>query len=95
MSITELRRKLRTLKKLKRDLRKGSVERKDVNRRMKLMKAELKDLLKPTAQKEELINRITELRTKLHKPITVDLRNYTEEQLTIHLERLQNARTKM
>ncbi len=91
MQITELKKKIRSLKKLKRDLRKGTEERKRINHKLRESKTDLNDLINPDSEKLSIIAEITKIKESKGTTVIIDLRNYTKKQLLFHLERIKNG----
>ena len=86
----ETRKQLRALRKLKRQTQPHSPERLQLNRQIRVVKKELAtrdEVLKPDVEKQILITELTELYKRRSRPVLVDFRVYTVEQLQVHLQR--------
>jgi signal recognition particle subunit SEC65 len=88
MTLSELKREIRRFRKIKKHLRVGSPERKEVNKRLKELKQQYIACINPDQEKQKLIDELTTWYTIHRKPMLVDFRSYTTEQLTVHLARL-------
>jgi len=92
----ELKKQLRALRKYKRDAQKGSSARREINKQIRDVKKELgaiEEQLRPSESKQKLIEELTELYRFRNKPMFVDLRAYTEEQLQVHLNKMKGNTT--
>jgi hypothetical protein len=87
----ELKRQIRALRKLKRQTRPKTPEKRQLNYKIRELKAMLvkwDEELKANPAKQILIDKLTQLYQDKRKPMLVDLKTYTEEQLQNHLEKL-------
>ena len=87
----EVRKQLRALRKLKRQTQPHSPERLQLNRQIRAVKKELAirdETLKPDANKQALIDKLVELYKRKSRPILVDFRTYTTDQLEVHFKKV-------
>ena len=94
MDIKEIRKEIKRLKKLKKDLRSGSKERIEIFRKIKVFKKELADIFKPQPDKDIIIAEILKLERErklfpTFEVLGINLGKYTVEQLKIHLKKLK------
>jgi hypothetical protein len=89
MTLVELKREIRKYKKAKKDLRVGSFERKEINKKLKILKKQYVECAVPDEGKQKLIDELIVLYSRYRKPILVDFRNFTTEQLAVHLAKLK------
>lgn len=83
--IREVKRQLRTLRKLKIDTAKGSEDRHDICRKIRELKKQLKPIIQEaTPEKQKLIDDILKIRPEYNR-LDMDLYKYTVEQLQKHL----------
>ena len=92
MTIDELKRTVRELRKLKKSLRVGSSERKDINKKLKTVKDILKTLLTPDDEKQRVIRTILAIYSRIGRTPVVNLLDFSTDQLRVHLEKLNKGR---
>ena len=83
----ETRKQLRALRKLKRQTQPHSPERLQLNRQIRAIKKELAtrdEILKPDAKKQAMIDKLIQMYQCLGRPVLVDFRTYTLDQLEAH-----------
>lgn len=88
----ELKKKLRALRKLKRETQKFSPERRQINAQIREIKTGLVTReveLTGDEEKQQLVKELTDLYERKRRPIYVDFRVYTNEQLKVHLNRVK------
>jgi hypothetical protein len=86
--IKETKRQIRFLRKLKKDMHKGTQDRRDINKKIRDLKKQLIPITEPqTETKQKLIDSIIAL--KPYYIGTIDLRQYTEAQLQKHLDNIR------
>jgi hypothetical protein len=91
-TLTDLKKQLRALKKLKKDAPVGSESRRQINKSIRALKKERQSIevsLAPTEEKQVLIDELTKLYEFRNRPFLVDFRIYTVEQLKIHINKLK------
>lgn len=91
----ELKRKLRALRKLKKDTQQQTQARRDINKQIRGIKAELevfKEARKPDDEKQALINEILAIYKRTNRPNYVDLNVYDKYQLQVHLNKLKEPK---
>jgi len=91
----ELKRQLRALRKLKRDTQPQTDARRQLNRQIREVKAQILQIEVPpdlTGEKQKVIEELTEYYRTWNKPILVDFKAYTAEQLKFHLKRLKEKK---
>ena len=89
----DLKTKLRTLRKLKKDTQNFTEERRQINGQIREIKKQLsqrEESLKPDEGKQKLIDEIKRIYELRRKPLIVDLRDYDSSQLQNHLNRLKH-----
>ena len=96
MDNTEIRKEIKRLKRLKKDLRPGSKERIEVFRQIKDLKNKLAEITTPEPGKELLIAEILRIEAEQKiKPtfesLGINLNKFTEKQLSFHLKRIKNG----
>jgi hypothetical protein len=94
MDNTEIRKEIKRLKRLKKDLRPGSKERIEIFRKIKDLKKQRAEITAVEPGKEELITEILSIYDKQNiKPrfedIGIDLHIYTIKQLELHLKKIR------
>jgi hypothetical protein len=85
----EAKRQLRALRKLKRQTQIHTEERRQINRQIRELRKQSQrrdEELKPSVLKQSLIDELTKVYKMFHRPILVDFRIYSEEQLGVHLQ---------
>jgi hypothetical protein len=94
MEIKEIKQKIRSLRKIKKDLKSGSKERLSIGREIKVLLAQLGEQSVPEPLKEPIIKEILYLEKQLKliptfKDIGIDLHRHSLKDLKIHLEKLK------
>ena len=87
----EAKKQLRALRKLKRQTQPHTVERVQINRQIRALKKDLAtrdEILKPDTEKQALIDKLTRLYKCLGRPVLVDFRIYTVDQLALHCRKV-------
>lgn len=79
---------LRKIKKIKKNLRKGTDEYKEMKSKMKDLKHQLEEITENNPEKEKLIEEINKHK-KEYMVGVIDLRKFTVEELDQHLKRLK------
>ena len=85
MGERDIKKEIRKLKKLKLQLHAGTLERLDLEHKIKGLKRQLKELNTPEPEKEKLIVEILKLEPNFPKDL-VDLNKFTPEQLQKHID---------
>lgn len=81
----EIKRQIRLLRKLKKDMHKGTQDRRDINKKIRELKTKMEAThTKTTAEKQSLIDQVLVIRPE-YKELGIDLYKYTEEQLLKHI----------
>jgi arsenate reductase-like glutaredoxin family protein len=91
----ELKKQLRALRKLKRETQVHSEARRGINKQIREVKSQLGTIdaqLAPSESKQKLIEELLEVYRRLRRPILVDFRGYSEEDLKIHLTKVKDHR---
>jgi len=93
MNEKEIKRQIRALRKLKKDLQKKSEARRDVNRQIRGLKKRLDALTSLEGVDPEKMTLIKEIyeREPLLKKVSVDLTRFTIDQLRLHIERIKTS----
>ena len=88
MTIKEIKRRIRELKKLKRDIPVKTENRRNINKQIRLLKNRLNETLNcDNPEKLELIRQINAI-----YPHVNDLRKFTVKQLQYHLTKIKEKR---
>ena len=93
MEIKQLNKQIRELKKLKKELRVGSKERNNLNKKLKELQAQCIELKNPTGVKAKLVEELEKEYARLRHPLIVDFRNYSVEQLERRLANVKKGKT--
>ena len=91
----EIRKQLRSLRKLKRNTQIGTAERRQINKQIRDLKKQYETIeaeLKPDDNKQRLIDELIEYYHKSGRPILTDFRVYAVEQLEVHLNRRKSGK---
>jgi uncharacterized radical SAM superfamily protein len=91
MNSKDILKEIKQLKKLKKKLKVGSKERKDIHLKIKSLKEQVNTIQISNTGKDKLIKEIKTL-TKDYLHNIIDYTNYTEEQLLHHLNKLKDKR---
>ena len=89
--LKEIKKELKRLKKIKRQLRPKTKERIELNKQIRVLKEQLEKQNISDPTKEKLIAEILILEPNFPKDL-VDLRKYTNEQLQKHIEIIKRKR---
>lgn len=109
MNEKELRRKLKELRKIKNDSRKGSALRHSLNRQIRGLKKQLAEQTKCSPEKTRLVKLLTEIQYKKYMAIKkkypkfdvtrfinrLNIKKFTVEQLQLHYNRILAGKTKI
>ena len=90
----EVRKHLRALRKLKRQTQPHTDTRRQINSQIREIKKQLatRDVeLAPDAQKQTLIDELVSTYHSKYRPVVVDFRTYTTDQLKVHLEKVRGG----
>lgn len=90
MDNLEIKRKIRELRKIKKDLKAGSKERLSIGREIKALKEGLADSTKPDKEKDEVISQIL-LLDKVMASIIIDLKKHNIKDLKKYLDKLKKG----
>jgi SAM-dependent MidA family methyltransferase len=82
---------LRKIKKIKKNLRKGTEEYKEIKIKMKDLKHKLEEITENSPEKEKIIKEINKYKKEYMVGI-IDLRKFTIEELDQHLKHLKGKR---
>jgi len=99
MNEKEIKREIRSWKKLKKKLKtnKGKAmkckERNDINRKIRELKFQLENLYKSSPEKQKLIEEIYKLEPQF-LILKIDLRKHSIEQLQKHIYRVKSGKTR-
>ena len=91
MNLQELKKRIRKLRKIKKDLRVGSQDRKDMNKTLRELKQEYQEKSVPTGEKDEVIIELERVYKTKGKPIVIDFRDFTLDELKFHLDRVKGG----
>ena len=91
MNLKGIKAEIRQLRKLKLQCRPGSVERLDLEHKIKGLKKQLKEILMPEPGKAELIAEILKLEPNFPKDL-VNLNKFSAEQLVKHIEYIKRKK---
>lgn len=84
----EIKRQIRMLRKLKKDIRKKTPERRELNEKIRTLKAKLLPVqVEVTPEKSDIIKKILERRPE-YAVLGIVLEGYTIEQLKFHYEKI-------
>ena len=89
MNDREIKRRIRVLRKLKRDTRVKSEARREINRKIRELKKDLNKGVEISPEKTELIEKINAVYKHYN-----DLRKFTIKQLQFHLEKIIGKKRK-
>ena len=92
IDIKETKRKIRELNKIKKDSRKNSKLRRNLNKKIRELKKRLEDSIIITPRKKELIKEIYKLKPYLKKLTKFNLKKFTIEQLEKHIRLVKEKR---
>ena len=92
MNEKDIKRTIKLLRKLKRQAKVGTEERRDINRKIRRKKQELEDLYKSKSD-NPLIQKIYELRPE-YRDLKIDLRKFTNRQLEYHYRKILKKESK-
>jgi indole-3-glycerol phosphate synthase len=94
----ELKKQLRALRKLKRQTQPHTVERRQLNRQIRELKTELAtrdevlaEAVKDDAPRQAVIAELERAYQSKFRPVVVDFRAYTVDQLKVHLEKVKRS----
>lgn len=88
VDIKEIKKQIRMLRKLKRDTRMKTVERRELNEKIRTLKAKLIPVqVEITPEKSDMIQKILERRPE-YTILKINLEQYTLEQLKLHYDRI-------
>lgn len=90
--LSDVKRTIRQLRKVKKNLRVGSPERKAVNKKLKELKQQHSVTVTPDSTKQRLIDALNAHYNMYGKPVLVDFRDFTTEQLVLHLAKLKDKK---
>lgn len=90
MDNLEIKRKIRELRKIKKDLKAGSRERISIGREIKALKERLADSTKPDKEKAKVISQIL-LLDKVMASIVIDLKKHNIKDLKKYLDKLKKG----
>jgi len=90
----EVKRQLRALRKLKKQTQPLTDARRQINAQIRDAKEHLAkrdEVLLPDAEKQAMIDELTRVYRSKARPVYVDFRTYTIDQLGIHLEKVKRS----
>lgn len=91
--IRQLKSKIRAWRKIKRNTRVGTQQRRDINNKLRELQEKLDGLTgEKTPEKEKLVKEILKVRPYLEKLRGFDFYRYTVEQLQKHLENIKRGK---
>jgi len=85
----ELKRTLRALRKLKRDTQIHTEERRQINKQIRDVKDKMGVAVEPDADKQKVIDEITDIKKRRGEVLYVDLNSYSIGELQNHLSHLK------
>jgi hypothetical protein len=96
IDIKEIKKQMRILRKLKKDTRKKTDERREINEKIRDLKTRLMPIYKEeNPEKAKIIEQILKIRSISKIYILQDLRKFTIEQLQKHYEYLKQGKSKI
>lgn len=90
----ELKKLLRALRKQKRETQPKTDARRQINKQIRIVKDQLSQFVveqKPSAEKQVVIDKLTELYRDKRKPMLVDFNGYTVAELQIHYNKVKKG----
>jgi ribosomal protein S2 len=91
MNITDIRKQIKKLKRLKKDLRSGSKERIKIFRQIQELKEQLKGITVIDKDKQPLIEEIHRIDPLIEK-IALDLTKFSKAELQKHIDRIKSEK---
>lgn len=91
----ELKKLLRALRKQKRETQPKSDARRQINRQIRVVKEQLSQFeieQKPDSEKQALMDKLTELYRDKRRPMLVDFKAYSKEELQVHLSKVSGGK---
>ena len=90
ISVRDLKKRIRELRKVKLSLRAGDKQRIELHRQIKDLKVQLTERKEVNKEKEDIIVEILKLKPQYIKDIHVDYTKHSIEDLQKHLNRIKN-----